>query len=92
MTPSACAVLVLNVVHVLVSPAAAAREHLGLGPVAVGAGAGRGGHDLAVLVDELEVVPAQEVRYGGQLGAVPGGVVVEFEQGHGEKLHVLGDA
>lgn len=32
------------------------------------------------------------MRDGGELGTVAGGVVVEFEEGHGEEFHVFGDA
>lgn len=50
------------------------------------------GADVAVLVDELEVVARQQVGDGGELGPVPGRVVVEFEEGDGEQFHVFGDA
>lgn len=42
------------------------------------------GRDLAVLVDELEVVAGQEMRDGGELRTVTLSVVVEFEQRHSE--------
>jgi hypothetical protein len=32
------------------------------------------------------------VRNGRQLWSVPSGVIVELEQRHGEKFHILGDA
>lgn len=83
-----CAVLVLHIVHVFVS----SRKHSGLGLVAFGACSRRRSYYLAALVDELEVVTAEEMRYRGQLGAVPGRVVVQLEEGDGEEFHVLGDA
>lgn len=50
------------------------------------------GHDRAVLVDELEVVTAKQMGYGGKLRSVAGGIVVELEEGDSQKLHVFGDA
>lgn len=50
----------------------------------------RHGHDLAILVDELEVVAAQEVGDGRELGSVSGGVVVKLEERDCKEFHVLG--
>jgi len=70
-----------------------ARQDLDLGHVAIGGcAARRGGHHGSVLVHELKVVAAQQVRNRGQLGAVSGGIIIELEQGNGKELHVLRNA
>ena len=72
--PLVCAVLGLHV-HVV-----AARQDLRLGNVIGRSSAGCHGHDLAVLVDELKIVPAEKMRDGRKLGAISSGIVVELEE------------
>lgn len=84
---SVCPVLRLHVDVV------AARQDLGLGHVPIArARTRRDRHYLAVLVDKLKVVAAEQVGDGGQLGAVSLRVFVELEERHREELHVLRDA
>lgn len=46
-------------------------------------------NDIIILIDELEIVPRQQMGDSGELGTIPAGVIVELEQGDGEKFHVL---
>lgn len=63
----------------------AASQDLGLGLVTIRRPTTRSlSHDLTVLVDELEVVAAEEMGYGGELRPVAGRVVVELEEGDGQ--------
>lgn len=63
----------------------AASQNLGLWFISIRRSATRGlSDDVAFLVDEFEVVAAEEVGNGGELRSVAGGVVVELEEGNSE--------
>jgi hypothetical protein len=82
-----CAVLLLH------RSIIAAGEDLDLGLISVrSASAGGVGNYRAVLVDELKVVPTQQVRDRRELGSISLCVVVELEERNSEKLHILRDA
>ena len=68
------------------------RQNLDFGDIVAWARAWCGCNDLAVLVDDLEVVSAEEMRNGRKLRAVPLGVVIKLKQGNSQELHVLWDA
>jgi hypothetical protein len=50
------------------------------------------GRDLAILINEFEVVAGEQMGNGRKLRTVTLSVVVEFEQWYSEKLHILRDA
>lgn len=69
-----------------------ARQYLGTRDLALWQRGARGdGDNVVVLVHELEVVPRQQVRDGGELGAIASCIVIQLKERDCQELHVLGD-